>query len=59
MGSEMCIRDSTLVTVDWGGDQISVKASKDFDGQQGDEVGLVIPSDKLFVFDENTGMRVR
>ena len=53
------IGDHTLVTVDWGGDQISVKAAKDFDGQQGDEIGLIIPSDKLFVFDENTGMRVR
>jgi len=53
------IGDHTLVTVDWGGDQISVKAAKDFDGQQGDEIGLLIPSDKLFVFDESTGMRVR
>ncbi len=53
------IGDHTLVTVDWGGDQISVKASKDFDGQQGDEIGLVIPSDKMFVFDESTGARVR
>jgi len=53
------IGDHTLVTVDWGGDQISVKASKDFDGQQGDEIGLVIPSDRLFIFDESTGMRVR
>jgi multiple sugar transport system ATP-binding protein len=53
------IGDHTLVTVDWGGDQISVKASKDFNGQQGDEIGLVMPSDRMFVFDENTGMRVR
>ena len=53
------IGDHTLVTVDWGGDQISVKASKDFTGQQGDEIGLVIPSDRLFVFDESTGARVR
>jgi len=53
------IGDHTLVTVDWGGDQISVKASKEFDGQQGDEIGLVIPSDKLFVFDDNTGARLR
>jgi len=51
--------DHTLVTVDWGGDQISVKASKDFTGQQGDEIGIVIPSDHLFVFDESTGARVR
>ncbi|MEM1363127.1 MAG: ABC transporter ATP-binding protein [Pseudomonadota bacterium] len=53
------IGDHALVTVDWGGDQISVKASKEFDGQQEDEVGVVIPSDKLFVFDETTGLRVR
>ena len=53
------IGDHTLVTVDWGGDQISVKASKDFTGQQGDEIGLVIPSERLFVFDKSTGARVR
>ncbi|MEM7258980.1 MAG: ABC transporter ATP-binding protein [Pseudomonadota bacterium] len=53
------IGDHTLVTVDWGGDQISVKASKDFAGQQGDEIGLHIPSDRLFVFDQSTGARVR
>ncbi|MEM7461279.1 MAG: ABC transporter ATP-binding protein [Pseudomonadota bacterium] len=51
--------DHALVTVDWGGDQISVKASKEFDGQQGDEVGVVLPSEKLFVFDGNSGLRVR
>ncbi len=51
--------DHALVTVDWGGDQISVKASKEFDGQQGDEVGVVLPSEKLFVFDESSGLRVR
>ena len=53
------IGDHTLVTVNWGDDQISVKASKDFTGQQGDEVGLIIPSDRLFVFDESTGIRIR
>ena len=53
------IGDHALVTVDWGGDQISIKAPKEFTGQQGDEVGVVIPSDKLFVFDETTGLRVR
>ena len=53
------IGDHTLVTVDWGTDQISVKASKDFTGQQGDEIGLIIPSDRLFVFDESNGMRIR
>ena len=53
------IGDHTLVTVNWGTDQISVKASKDFTGQQGDEIGLIIPSDRLFVFDESNGMRIR
>jgi len=53
------IGDHALVTVDWGGDQISIKAPKEFTGQQGDEVGVVIPSEKLFVFDEATGLRVR
>ena len=53
------IGDHTLVTVDWGTDQISVKASKDFTGQQGDEIGLIIPSDRLFVFDESNGIRIR
>ena len=34
------IGDHTLVTVNWGNDQIVVKAHKDFDGKQGDaEIG--------------------
>ena len=53
------IGDHALVTVDWSGDQISIKAPKEFDGQQGDEIGVIIPSDKLFVFDETSGLRVR
>ena len=53
------IGDHALVTVDWGGDQISIKAPKEFSGQQGDEVGVIIPSDKLFIFDQSTGHRVR
>lgn len=53
------IGDHTLVTVNWGDDQIAVKASKDFTGGQGDDIGLVIPSDRLFVFDKSTGARVR
>ncbi|MHA1548454.1 MAG: ABC transporter ATP-binding protein [Alphaproteobacteria bacterium] len=53
------IGDHALVTVDWGGDQISVKAPKDFTGEMGDDVGVVIPRDHLFVFDETNGRRVR
>ena len=45
--------------MDWGGDQISVKAPKDFNGDMGDEVGVIIPKDHLFVFDESNGQRIR
>ncbi len=53
------IGDHALVTVDVGGDQIAVKAPKDFTGDQGDEVGVIIPRDHLFVFNETTGERIR
>ena len=53
------IGDHALVTVDCGGDQLSVKAPKDFSGDQGDEVGVMIPREHLFIFDESTGQRIR
>ncbi len=53
------IGDHALVTVDWGGDQIAVKAPKDFTGDQGDEVGVILPRDHLFVFDDSNGQRIR
>ncbi|MEM8748870.1 MAG: ABC transporter ATP-binding protein [Pseudomonadota bacterium] len=53
------IGDHTLVTVDWGSDQIAVKAHKDFDGKRGDAVGVLLPPDRLFVFDETNGQRIR
>jgi multiple sugar transport system ATP-binding protein len=53
------IGDHALVTLDWGDDQISVKAPKDFAGEQGDEVGVIIHPDCLFVFDESNGQRIR
>jgi multiple sugar transport system ATP-binding protein len=53
------IGDHVLVTVDWGGDQISVKAPKDFGGRHGDDIGVVIPREHLFVFDATDGRRVR
>jgi len=53
------IGDHTLVTVDRGTDQIAVKASKDFNGRQGDNIGVVLPRDHLFVFDAITGYRIR
>jgi multiple sugar transport system ATP-binding protein len=53
------IGDHALVTVEWGDDQISVKAPKDFTGEQGDEVGVHIPRNHIFVFDRADGRRVR
>ncbi len=53
------IGDHALVTVDWAGDQVAVKAPKDFDGRQGDDVGVVIPHDHVFVFDQTDGRRIR
>ena len=53
------IGDHTLVTVNWGDDQIVVKAHKDYDGKQGDAVGVVLPPENLFVFDETNGERIR
>jgi multiple sugar transport system ATP-binding protein len=53
------IGDHTLVTVDWAADQIAVKAHKDFEGKLGEPIGIVLPSDKLFIFDADTGQRIR
>jgi len=53
------IGDHTLVTVNWGEDQIVVKAHKDFDGKQGDAVGVLLPPDNLYIFDETSGERIR
>ena len=53
------IGDHTLVTVNWGDDQIVVKAHKDFDGKQGDAVGVKLPPENLYVFDETNGERIR
>ena len=53
------IGDHALVTVDWGDDQIAVKAPKDFAGEQGDQIGVIISRDHLFVFDESDGRRIR
>ncbi|MEP1207790.1 MAG: ABC transporter ATP-binding protein [Rhizobiaceae bacterium] len=53
------IGDHTLVTVAWGSDQIVVKAHKDFDGKQGDGVGVVLPPENLFIFDQTNGERIR
>ncbi|MFN0114273.1 MAG: ABC transporter ATP-binding protein [Paracoccaceae bacterium] len=53
------IGDHTLVTVNWGGDKLIVKAAKDFDGKAGDRIGVILPRDHLYVFDATTGARIR
>jgi multiple sugar transport system ATP-binding protein len=53
------IGDHTLVTVNWGDDQIVVKAHKDFDGKLGDAVGVKLPPENLYIFDETSGARIR
>ena len=53
------IGDHTLVTVNWGEDQIVVKAHKDFNGKQGDAVGVLLPAENLYIFDETSGERIR
>ncbi len=53
------IGDHALVTVAWGDDQIAVKAPKEFAGEMGDDIGVILPSEHLFVFDETSGQRIR
>jgi multiple sugar transport system ATP-binding protein len=53
------IGDHTLVTVNWGDDQIVVKAHKDFDGKQGDAIGVHLPPENLYIFDKTNGKRIR
>ncbi len=53
------IGDHTLVTVEAGQDMLTVKASKDFSGATGEAVGITFTRDRLFVFDAETGARVR
>jgi multiple sugar transport system ATP-binding protein len=53
------IGDHTLVTVKAGQDMLTVKASKDFAGATGEAVGVSFTRDRLFVFDAESGARIR
>ncbi len=53
------IGDHTLVTVKTGQDMLTVKASKDFTGNIGSNIGITAAKDRLFVFDAATGARQR
>jgi multiple sugar transport system ATP-binding protein len=52
------IGDHTLVTVETGQDKLTVKAPKDFNGKQGDTIGVTLSKEHLFIFDAVTGERV-
>jgi multiple sugar transport system ATP-binding protein len=53
------IGDHTLVTAKLGEDLLAIKAAKDFDAPIGSPIGLELPSEKQFVFDADSGARIR
>jgi multiple sugar transport system ATP-binding protein len=53
------IGDHTLVTLKAGSDMLTVKAAKDFTARLGEKAGVTFSTDRLFVFDESNGLRVR
>jgi multiple sugar transport system ATP-binding protein len=53
------IGDHSLVTVETAGGMITVKAAKDFTAGIGESIGIGVDKAHLFVFDENSGARVR
>jgi multiple sugar transport system ATP-binding protein len=53
------IGDHTLVTVQASGSMLTIKASKDFTAKVGENVGIALNRNQLFVFDGQTGARMR
>ena len=53
------IGDHTLVTVKAGDDYITVKAPKDFSGKSGSQIGVSFSKERMFVFEKDTGVRIR
>ena len=53
------IGDHTLVTVKSGNDLLTVKAAKDFTARLGENAGVALAKDRLFVFDASSGQRIR
>jgi multiple sugar transport system ATP-binding protein len=53
------IGDHTLVTIKTGRDMLTVKAAKDFTARQGEAAGVSFGVNRLYVFDAETGLRVR
>ncbi|MEX1179916.1 MAG: ABC transporter ATP-binding protein [Cucumibacter sp.] len=51
--------EQTLVTVDLGGANLSIKMPKDFDADFDTQVGVRFPAGQAFLFDTETGERLR
>jgi multiple sugar transport system ATP-binding protein len=53
------VGDHTLVTVHAGGESLTVKAPKDFYANVDEAVGIAFSPDRLFMFDAESGERIR
>jgi multiple sugar transport system ATP-binding protein len=53
------IGDHVLVTAEIEGQTLTVKATKDFEGMVGQEIGITADPKTTYVFEETTGARVR
>jgi multiple sugar transport system ATP-binding protein len=53
------IGDHTLVTLKCAGDFITVKAPKDFTAKPGEKAGIAFTPDRAFIFDAESGNRLR
>ena len=53
------IGDHTLITIDLGGQMLTVKGPKDFDGADGARLAITFDDASAYAFDESSGARVR
>ena len=53
------IGDHTLVTAKIGKDMVSIKAPKEFEAGFDEAIGIAFETDKLYLFDRDTGARIR
>lgn len=53
------IGDHTLVTAKIGDDILSIKAPKDFEAGFDEAIGIAFDTDRIYLFDKDTGARIR
>ena len=51
--------ESTLLTVHWGRQRVIVRGDRHLRKEQGDMVGVTVDADHLYLFDPQTGERIR